>query len=348
MDKEAWKELVARNAEEIVTTEELDALYEKPDKKAYIGFEPSGLAHIGWVIQANKVKDLQKAGFRVIIYLADWHAYINDKLGGDIESIQACGRYMEECFLALGVDPTKTDFIYASKLLDAMDYWERVLRISKKTSLQRMRRALTIMGRKEEESEMDSSKLIYPSMQAADIFQMDVDLALGGMDQRKAHMLARDAADKLGWKKFVALHTPLLASLQGGERMDPIEAKMSKSDPNAAIFIHDSEEDIKRKVKKGYCPQGVADGNPVLDIARYIIFPAEGKLHIDRPEKFGGPLEYDDFESLKNAFVDGSLHPMDLKMGAASSLSRMLAPVREHFAAKPDNLRAVESMTITR
>ncbi|MCK4717048.1 MAG: tyrosine--tRNA ligase [Thermoplasmata archaeon] len=348
MDRETWLELVLRNTVEVVTEEELQGVYDKPGKKAYIGFEPSGLAHIGWIIQANKVKDLQGAGFHVIIYLADWHAYINDKLEGSLENIRTCGKYMEECFLALGVDPSASSFLYASEILGSMDYWEKVLRISKRTSLQRMRRALTIMGRKEEESEMDSSKLIYPPMQAADIFEMEVDLALGGMDQRKAHMLARDAADKLGWKKFVAIHTPLLSGLQGGERMDPLEAKMSKSDPNAAIFIHDPEEDIRRKIKKAYCPQGEVEGNPVLDIARYIVFPCKDSLHVDRPEKFGGPLDYNSYDALTEAFASGGLHPMDLKGAVAEELAAILEPVRAHFQEHPQSLEKVWAMSITR
>ncbi|MCD6461658.1 MAG: tyrosine--tRNA ligase [Thermoplasmata archaeon] len=347
MGLDEWMDLVLRNAQEVVTREELEALYERPGKRGYIGFEPSGMAHIGWLIQAAKVRDLQQAGFHMIIYLADWHAFINDKFGGDMEKIRTCARYMEDCFLALGVDPEKAEFLYASELLDGMDYWEKVLRISKKTSLQRMKRALTIMGRKEEESEMDSSKLIYPSMQAADIFQMDLDLALGGMDQRKAHMLARDAAEKLGWKKFVALHTPLLPGLQGGERMDPLEAKMSKSDPNAALFIHDTPEEINRKLKKAYCPQGQVDDNPVLEMARLVVFPLSGGLHIERPEKFGGPLDVADYMELESMFGAGRLHPLDLKKAVARSLADVLEPVRDYFSRHPGNLEAVRRFAVT-
>ncbi len=344
LSREEWVSLVLRNAEEVVTREELLALYDKEEKLAYIGFEPSGLAHVGWVIQAEKVKDLQKAGFDVIIYLADWHAYINDKFGGDIEKIRECGRYMEDCFRALGVDENKTRFLYASELLDTMDYWEKVLRISKKTTIQRMKRALTIMGRREEEGEMDASKLIYPAMQAADIFQMGVDLALGGMDQRKAHMLARDAADRLGWKKFVALHTPLLPSLSGGSRMDPIEGKMSKSDPSTAIFIHDSPEDLEKKLKKAFCPQGVVENNPVLEMARLIVFPILGELVIDRPEKFGGRIRFSDYMELERVYEKGELHPLDLKKGVAAALSDILAPVRDYFARRPENLERAKEL----
>jgi tyrosyl-tRNA synthetase len=248
-------ELITRNAEEIISVDELRALLSEDRQfKTYIGFEPSGLVHLGWKLVADKINDMLTAGFEMTIFLADWHAFINDKYGNNIDNIRACGEYMKDCFKALGVEMEKTKFVYASELVDHNTYWEKVLRIAKNASLARIRRSMTIMGRQEDEADTDSSKFIYPSMQAADIFELGVDIAYGGMDQRKAHMLARDVADKLGWKKPIALHTPLLSSLTSTDRMDMTEVKMSKSDPDSCLYIHDSPEDIKRKLKKAYCP----------------------------------------------------------------------------------------------
>ena len=97
-------------------------------------------------------------------------------------------------------------FRTASDLVSQEGYWEMVLRVSKASSLKRMRRALSIMGRDEKDGDRDMSKFFYPAMQATDIYALEVDLALG-MDQRHAHMLARDATDKLKLSKPVALHT---------------------------------------------------------------------------------------------------------------------------------------------
>ncbi len=345
MDTEKRLELVMRNTDEVVTREELETvLREKKNPMAYIGFEPSGFVHIAQgMICARKIRDMQEAGFTVKIFLADWHAFINDKLGGDIDSIRVCGEYMKDAFLALGVDPEKTLFVWASDIITP-DYWEKVLRIAKVSSLARVRRALTIMGRKEGEAETDVSKLIYPPMQAADIYQLEVDVAYGGMDQRKAHMLARDAGEKLGWKKPVALHTPLLSGLKGGGRMDPTEAKMSKSDPDSAILIHDSPDDIRRKIKKAYCPEGIVEGNPIMDIARHIVFPQKGSLLIERPEKWGGNLEFASYDELEKVFVAKELHPMDLKTGVASALIELLEPTRKYFEEHSDNLNRLREI----
>jgi tyrosyl-tRNA synthetase len=340
---------IIRQTQEIVTHEELKTLLEKNENpSAYIGIEPSGLVHIGSIICFDKVKDLLDCGFTVTVLLADWHAYLNDKLGSDIENIRVCGEYLKDCFFALGIESENLKFVYATDLLDTIDYWEKVLRISKKSSLSRIKRTLTIMGRKEDEVDMDASMLIYPAMQVADIFQLDVDVAYGGMDQRKAHMLARDVSEKLGWKKVVAMHTPLLSGLTGGGRMDPIEAKMSKSNPENSIFIHDTEEDIKRKIKKAYCPEGEIVDNPVLEICRYIIFNRVDKLTISRPEKFGGNLEINSHEELEKIFESKELHPADLKNATVEYLSEILGPVRVYFNAHPDNYEKVKAIDITR
>ncbi len=350
MNAEEALALLLRNTEEVVTRDEAAALLAKPGpKKAYIGFEPSGLFHIGQgLITSEKVKDLVALGFDVNILLADWHAYINDKLGGNLDDIKACGAYLQDCFLALGVDSDKVHFIYASDMVDGADYWQKVLTISKASSVSRIKRAMTVMGRKEDEGDQDASKLIYPAMQAADIFHQELDLALGGMDQRHAHMLARDAADKLGWKKFVAVHTPLLASLQGTGRMDAVTAdgdgKMSKSKPETCVFLHDTPAEIADKLNKAFCPAKEVAGNPVMDHCRLIIFPTVGKLDIKRPEKFGGDVSFASYDELVVAYAAGKVHPMDLKNAVAAAISERLAPARDYFAAHPQNLERVKAI----
>lgn len=347
MDTDSKFALASRNALEIVTSEELRALFETNSKPtAYIGYEPSGFVHAGQIITASKIIDLQNAGVEVTIFLADWHALINDKFGGKINSIRVCGEYLKECFAALGVrDSAK--FVWASDLINHSSYWEKFIRIAKASSLTRIKRAMTILGRTEDEAEIDASKVMYPPMQAADIFELGVDIALAGMDQRRAHMLARDAAEKLKWKKPIALHTPLLVSLLGGGRMDPVEAKMSKSTPNSAIFLHDSPQEISKKIKNAFCP-AETEGNPVIDMMRLIAFPKLGSMHIDRPAKYGGPIDFASFEELQTAYVGGKLHAQDLKNGAADSVSTILKPVREYFEKNPKNLDRVKELSVTR
>jgi len=337
---------ITRNAEEVVTPNELKKALEKSKPKGYIGFEPSGTVHLGWKICANKIKDFLECGFDFTVLLADWHAYINDKLGGDIEKIKLCGKYMEDCFASLGIDTSKLSFVYASEYVGDPEYWELVLRVSKATSVKRVKRAMDIMGRSEDEAEKDLSKLFYPAMQVSDIFYLNVDVAYGGMDQRHAHMLARDVSKKLKRVPPVAIHTPLLTGLQAGGRMDPTEVKMSKSKPDSMISIHDKPDDVNRKIKKAYCPEKQVEGNPILEMCKYIIFPElKDVFLIKRPEKFGGNLEFNSYEELEKEFTN-ELHPLDLKNSTANYLNQILEPVHKYFEKNSDTFEKIKKLGI--
>lgn len=341
--------LVLRGAEEVVTRDELRALLDKGGTpRAYIGLEPSGFMHIatGFIV-GQKITDLVEAGFHAIIFLADWHAYINDKLDGNLEAIRTCGEYFRDGFRALGV-PESVEFLFANEFVTHPEYWQKVISVSKASTVARIRRALSVMGRKEEEADLDASKLIYPAMQVADISWMNLDLAYGGMDQRHAHMLYRDVAPKLGWKQVVALHTPLLPGLEGGGRMDPIAGKMSKSKPDSSILINDPPSEVERKVGKAFCPPKDTQGNPVLGIAKLILFPRRGSLTIVRESKFGGDLTFRSYEELAAVYGKGELHPKDLKAAVAADLNEELAPVRRYFDAHPENLEAITSLVAKR
>ncbi len=364
MDLEEQIGLIVRNTEEIVTREELHNLLETTSRpKAYWGFECSGFMHVGMgLICGSKIKDMVKAGFDFTIFLADWHSWINNKLGGIMENIRTSGEYFKHCFEALGVASDKTRILWASDIVDDSEYWEKVIRVAKASSLLRTRRALTIMGREMDLADVETAWVFYPCMQAADIFQMDLDVAAGGMDQRKAHMLARDMAEKMGWKKPVCVHTPLLLGLQKpefeeaeGKRFDEdarlswlISSKMSKSKPESCIFVHDTPKAIRSKMRDAYCPPRQEEENPVLEHARYIVLPTLGNLEIPRPSKYGGPLTFRDYESLRNSYTKGEIHPLDLKNGVAEAIAKILKPVREHFKRNPEPLEKMSRIEASR
>ncbi len=344
MDTQDRIELTRKNTVEIVTDEELVNLFEtKQEPTSYIGFEPSGLMHLGQLICINKVRELQLAGVRVTILLADWHALINDKLGGDMKNIQLGARYLVDVFTAAGIDVDKLDFQNAANVVDGGDYWATLLRVAKLSSLSRIRRAVDIMGRQESELEVDFSKFIYPAMQVTDIFELGIDIAQGGIDQRKAHMLARDVADRLKCKKPIGLHTPLLSSLTSQDKMDYTN-KMSKSKPEQSILIHDKEFDVSPKIKKAFCPEGDVDNNPLLDVCQLLVFPIRGTLHVKRKEQYGGDLEFQDFGQLKELFASKQLHPGDLKPAVRDAVNDILQPYRDYFKAHPQNYKALEKL----
>ena len=333
-------ELVKRPpTEEVLTEAELVALLGKEaHPKHYIGLEISGLLHLGsLVILGFKINDFIKAGIRCKVFLADWHSYINNKMGGDLDKIERVSRYYEQAFALFcpGVE-----FELGSRLYEKNDqYWKDLLRFSKQITLARDTRCLTIMGRTTKEK-LDLAQYIYPPMQATDIRAMDLDIAHSGMDQRKVHVLVREVFPSLGWKVPVAVHHHLLAGLQkpegtgieeDAESDKAFSSKMSKSKPDSAIFIHDSAEEIARKMGKAWCPERQVEGNPVLDYAREIVFHEVKAIEVVRPDKYGGTISFASYADLEKEFVAGKLHPKDLKQAVASGLDAVVAPVRGHF-----------------
>lgn len=377
MDLEAKFDLIKRNTEEVMTEEDLKNLLDSGMKlKHYIGFEISGKIHLGTGLMCmSKVKDFIDAEIDVSIFLADWHSWINDKLGGDRETIKkVAGGYFKEGLKAslkcVGGDPDKLKFVLGSDLYHNNDeYWATVIEISKYTTLARIRRSITIMGRKEGEA-VDFAKLIYPPMQVADIFIQGIHLPHAGLDQRKAQVIARDVALKLKIKplldsqgnkiKPVAVHHHLILGL-GKPPMWPIPKdrlqelwsalKMSKSKPDTCIFIHDSPEEIRRKIKNAFCPEGEVEFNPVLDWVKYLIFRDEkSELLVERPQKYGGNITYYSYEDLEKDFLEKKLHPLDLKNAVAEKLIKILEPARKHFEQPrvKKMLEELEQMIITR
>lgn len=317
--------------QEIVTSEELRSL---DGAKGYCGFEPSGPLHIATGLYWTNVFNVAvESGIELTILLADWHAMINDKFEGNLDKIKRNAEYMKEGFLSLGLS-RKVRFLYASDLVSNSDYWALLLNVAKSLSISRIKRALPIMGRSDSDAEKDASKIIYPLMQATDIFYMDLDVAFGGMDQRHAHMLARDIHRKVKKKNFVAIHGALIPSLKGGSRMDPAN-KMSKSKSGSGIFIHDSPDEIRKKINSAYCPEREVQGNPIMQIYRQIIFNFY-------PESRGQLEKYLTYEDLEKDFVNGNVHPKELKEDLSSRLIDILAPSAKYFEKNAELKKLME------
>ncbi|MBS3082104.1 tyrosine--tRNA ligase [Candidatus Pacearchaeota archaeon] len=358
MNSEEKLELITRNIEEIIGLEELKKLIESGEKlKHYIGFEISGKPHLGHgLVCMSKVKDFKDAGIDVSIFLADWHTWINNKLGGNMKVIQKVGvPFFREALIAaykcVGGNSKDLKFILGSELYHNNDkYWETVIDVSKNINLARIQRSITIAGRKEGEA-VNFALMIYPVMQVADIFSQKINFAHAGNDQRKAQVIAREVAlqlkeplkNKKGDSiKPIAVHGHLILGLQKPsiwpvpkEKLQDLwsQMKMSKSIPTSAIYMTDSKEEVKKKINEAFCPEGEIEFNPLIDWAKHIIFINKtSKLEIKRPEKFGGDKTYKSFKELEKDFTEKKLHPMDLKSAMGDKINEILLPARKHFA----------------
>jgi len=350
---------INNNAEEIITPEELKKLLnEKKNPIAYDGFEPSGNIHIAQAIMktvmVNKFTDM---GIKFKILIADWHAWANNKLGGDLNKIQTTGKYFIEVWKACGMKLDNVEFVWASDIVKDSEYWKLVMQVAINSNLKRIIRCSQIMGR-EETNSLTASQIFYPCMQCADIFYLKADICQLGMDQRKVNMLAREIGPELGLYKPIAIHHHMLMGLLNPSAQDKeslvektIRLKMSKSIPDSAIFVTDTEEDIKRKINKAYCPEGEKENNPILEYCRYIIFPVFGSIKIERPEKYGGNVEFKSYNDLEKNFVKKDLFPLDLKLGVIKYLDEILQPIRKYFEENEEAKKLkekVESFSISR
>lgn len=316
MDINEKIELVKKNTAEIVTEDDLRELFKnKKFPKAYVGYEPSGKIHMGHVMTVNKLLDLQKAGCEITVLLADVHAHLNKK--GTMEEVRKIADFNKKCFIALGLSEENTRFVYGSDYQLDSDYILKVLQMAKSVTLNRAVRSMDEVGRA-----MDNpmvSQLIYPIMQCLDIGLLGIDIAVGGTDQRKIHMLAREHLNDLGFSSPVCVHTPIIMGFDGH--------KMSSSNDNF-ISVDDSSEDVEKKLKKAYCQQGDIENNPVLELFKYHIFPRYSEIIIEKPEKFGGSETYRIYKDLELSFQNGKIHPLDLKSAAAKYMNEILDPVR--------------------
>ena len=318
MDFNDKLELIKRNVAEIITEEELISLLKKKrNPTVYCGYEPSGDMHLGHFVTITKLMDLEKAGFKVKVLLADIHALLNRK--GDEKKIKKEVELWKKTFKAIGL---KAEIVLGSNFEFSKEYQFDVMELSQHSTIHRGLRSMQEVARDIENATI--SQLWYPIMQIADIKHLKVDVALGGLEQRKVHMLGKDMSNILNYN-FIAFHTPLITSLKGPG------SKMSKSIQGSGISVTDSYETIKKHVMEAYCPEKITDDNPVLQILRLIIFPRIKSLEIKRPEKFGGKLILKNYEESEKMFSQGKLHPMDLKSAVVEELEKIIAPIRKKF-----------------
>eukprot|EP00340_Litonotus_pictus_P002966 CAMPEP_0170515716 /NCGR_PEP_ID=MMETSP0209-20121228/2114_1 /TAXON_ID=665100 ORGANISM="Litonotus pictus, Strain P1" /NCGR_SAMPLE_ID=MMETSP0209 /ASSEMBLY_ACC=CAM_ASM_000301 /LENGTH=264 /DNA_ID=CAMNT_0010800323 /DNA_START=311 /DNA_END=1105 /DNA_ORIENTATION=+ len=264
-------------------------------------------------------------------------------MGGDIEKVRTVGRYFVEIWKAAGMDLRNVKFLWASDeiIKHSEEYWSMVIDVARKNTLDRITRCGQIMGRNEKDSQF-ASQIIYPCMQCTDIFFLKADICQLGMDQRKVNMLAREYSDDIKRKdKPIIISHHMLSGLNN--------QKMSKSDPDFAIFMEDTKEDVERKIKKAVCPPNSLEENPVWDYVKSVVWEAKGYFFLQRRD--GENMKYVSREELGKDYVDGKIHFGDLKMSVAAHINELLEPVRRHFEEDPyakKLLELVKSFRVTK
>jgi tyrosyl-tRNA synthetase len=342
----------------------------------YIGFEISGLVHVGTGIMTGlKIKRLTDAGVVCHIWLANFHTYLNGKLDGKLETIEKVRKeYFEpcmiECLKVCKVDMSKVIFLDAVNTYQQNNkhsnegFWMYDLDVCKNLTLSRILKSISVTG-KTEGQEVDFGVLRYPAMQVADPYFMNIHIVHAGMDQRKCHVLMREVAYKLnpnhqlkiGTKsiKPIAIHHALLLGLAKPNAEGLEASKMSKSKPDSALFVHDSKDIIDKKLKKAYCPNNdiskskdenlaIMNTNPLLNWCEKMLFPANLSLTISKLESTGKPKVYNNYQELQDDYLNNEIFPTTLKNAISDSLSIWFEPIREWAGINHDIINYIQTI----
>lgn len=292
-----------------------ELLAAKDHPVAYDAFEPSGrITLASGLLRLLNAKRLMDAGCLVRFWVADIHAVLNNKFGGDLKKIHSVSNYMIEVWKALGLDAEKLpnlEILLASTEIarHPAEYWSRVLDVAGSVTVERAQQCAPIMGRSVDETAPNANRVLYPMMQTADGFLLQADIYQLGADEAEGNALVSEYIAQKGLpQKPVFLSHPLLIGLKQEQ------LKMSTSDPESAIYVDDTPAEVNIKIKKAYCPPGDVRANPILDYMKFVVFPfhQEG-VTIERSEKNGGNLTFATYNDLETAFAAEQVHPADLK-----------------------------------
>ena len=211
MNSEEKYVLITRNLQEVVGEDELKAILAERDLKVYLGTAPTGKPHVGYFIPMFKIRDMLNAGSEIIILFADMHAFL-DNMKSSLEQLEFRTQYYEfvikEMLKSVGADISKLKFVKGSDFQLKPEYMYDVLKMSSMVSIHDSRKAAAEVVKNIEGDKAKLAGLIYPLMQAMDEQYLECDVQLGGLDQRKIMVLARENLPKIGYDARIEMMFP--------------------------------------------------------------------------------------------------------------------------------------------
>ena len=202
----------------------------------YTGRGPSGPMHIGHIVPFFFTKWLQdKFGVNLYIQLTDDEKFLFNRR----RSLEDTKRYSFENMLdiiAVGFNPDKT-FIFQNTEYPRI--YDIAIQIAKKTTFSTVRAVFGF------EESSNIGMIFFPAMQAAPtMLEKRRCLIPSAIDQDPYWRIQRDVAESLGYYKAAAIHSKFIPALTG------LDAKMSASIKETAIYLTDPPKDVERKIFK--------------------------------------------------------------------------------------------------
>ncbi len=324
MESKEKLSLITRNLQEIITEEELkDLLKKEKEISVYWGTMPTGSISVAYFLPMLKIADFLEVGLKVKILLADLHAALD---GVSWELLDKRTEYYKKAIIlilkTIGVDIKKLEFVKGSDIQLNEKYFEDVLRLSMVSTIRNCKKSASEVIKMTDNPLLGN--LIYPIMQALDEEYLKVHIQYAGLDQRKIMIYARENLPKIGYKPRVELMSPMIRGLVG--------EKMSSSIEATKIDLLDNENNVKKKIKGAECVEGNPD-NGIMSLLKYFIMilkeDKKENFIVERSEKFGGNVKYENYEEIEKDFKSKKLHPLDLKNAVAKELNLLLKNFRD-------------------
>jgi len=318
-------ELIKRNTAEILVEEELKNLLErKKEVSVYWGTMPTGSISIAYFFPMLKIADFLKAGLKVKILIADLHAAL-DGVPWDI--LEARSEYYQKAIITIlktiEVNIKKLEFVKGSNFQLNGKYFNDVLKLSMISNIHDCKKAASEVVKMSDNPKLGN--LIYPLMQALDEEYLKVDIQFAGLDQRKIMVYARENLPKIGYKQRIEIMSPIIRGLVG--------EKMSSSIESTKIDLLNDEEIVRKKIGNAECTEGDPN-NGIMALLQYFIMilkeDKKEKFVVERPQKFGGRIEYSKYNEIEKDFINKKLHPLDLKNAVAKEINILLKNFREN------------------
>src|ERR1043166_5335290 len=217
---------IRRGCEELIVEDELRKKLSSGRKlRVKLGLDPTAPdLHLGHTVVINKLRDFQQLDHQVQFLIGDFTGMIGDPTGKNQtrppltrEEIEKNARtYQEQVFKIL--EPGKTQILYNSEWSDKLGA-EGIIRLAAKYTVSQLLERDDFAKRFAAEKPIALHELLYPLMQGYDSVAMKADVELGGTDQKFNLLVGRELQRGYGQEAQVILTMPLLAGLDGHEKM---------------------------------------------------------------------------------------------------------------------------------
>jgi tyrosyl-tRNA synthetase len=272
----------------------------------YWGISMNDIPNIDYLYNIIKIRDFLLCGIKVVILLADLHAYLQSKKKnwGIIEN--KCKYYTElivQVLKLMNVDISNLFFVKGSKFQLSIDYTIKYYDLLNRVTIEDAADSVKDISIPSEPNMV--SRLIYPILQLTDEYYLKVDAEYGDYKQEKifnlGHKINKNKNNKL---------TYLI-----GQKLNSFD-----------ISLFDDENTIIQKIKKVYFPKN-DDNNDLLKYIKYVVFPIKNNIQI---KTLYSSEIYDlyNYERLHSLFVNKTIKTIDIKQIVINFLIEFLCPIK--------------------